>query len=97
MHGSLLGWLIGNDCTIVAFSEAVANEPHRSDFFAFDSDIDELLRSTFVRSTMIWTHGPPFWLRFFADVQVDLPDAWQSASPPLCDSSRHERTGVLLI
>ena len=98
LHGSWFGWLIGEDPSVATSTGAVTQE--QGSLAPGASPVDEFVRSPQIRASLIWMHGPPGWFRPIGDLCADQSIqlvSLQSASPPLCDMSRHERSGVLLI
>lgn len=100
LHGSWFGWLIGGDASVATSAGAVPQDQDQGPLVPGMSPVDEVVRSPQIRVSLIWMHGPPGWFRPIGGLCADQPIqlvSLQSASPPLCDMSRHERSGVLLI
>jgi hypothetical protein len=96
-HNGLLEWLTGKDWTSVSSDGNIYDKSAESYFVTCCPYPNEIAGSSFIRAAAIWIHGPPAWICHDPGGIPYRTGHHESSSPPLCDASRHERSGVLLI
>lgn len=98
-HLTWLGLLVGTDWQSAELTDSQRPGLSCDTYVSSFLGSDEVIRMSVSLVSGNWIHGPPKWLRFMKHKQTyNLTYRYLlgSGSPPLCDVSRHERSGVLL-